>query len=170
MNIVLTGMMGSGKSTVGRELAGRLDFHYIDTDKMIEKQVGKSINDIFEKVGEISFRKLEKEAARCVSVLDNFIISTGGGVVKYKENLKELKENSALIYLYAPPEILYERLKKKKDRPLLKVPDPLKKLKNILKDRKSAYNKADITIDTAGKKPSAVAKEIIEKVADLREA
>ncbi len=122
MNIVLTGMMGSGKSTVGRELADKLDFKYIDTDNMIEKQVGKSISDIFEKAGESSFRKLEKDAVRCVALLDNYIISTGGGVVKDNENLKELRKKSVVVYLYAPAEILYDRLKKKKIDPCLRSP------------------------------------------------
>ncbi|MEA3507132.1 MAG: shikimate kinase [Elusimicrobiota bacterium] len=168
MNIVLTGMMGSGKSTVGKKLASRLNFNYIDTDDMIEEQVGKSINEIFEKAGQEAFRRLEKDSVRLVALLDGYVISAGGGVVTDRENIKELKKKSVIVYLAASPEVLYERLKKKNNRPLLKVNDPLAKLKEILKERRKEYSKADITVETSGKKPSRIAGEIIEKVEELK--
>jgi shikimate kinase len=170
MNIVLTGMMGSGKSTVGKELADRLNFNYIDTDDMIEEQVGKSINEIFEKAGQEAFRRHEKDAVRLVALLDGYVISTGGGVVTDRENIKELKKKSVIVYLDATPEVLYQRLKKKKNRPLLKVKDPLAKLKEILKERRKAYSRADITVEASENKPSRIADEIVEKVKKLKKS
>lgn len=162
MNIVLTGMMGSGKTVVGKQLAESLDYQYIDTDEMIEEDVGYSINKIFERKGESSFRNLEKKAVKCVSLLDNFVISTGGGVVKNSENMDELEKNSYIICLKADAKTLYQRLKGKDDRPLLKVEDPQKKLEELIDKRAEYYDRCHYAVDTRDKSIEEVVEEIVE--------
>jgi len=161
MNIVLTGMMGSGKSSVGKELASYLLFNYLDTDEMIEKKTKLTINEIFRKYGEEYFRKLETETVKLVSVLDSYVISTGGGIVINKENMDILRKSSLIINLWASPEILWERLKNFSDRPLLKVKEPVKKLKQILKEREKYYRDCDLQINTENKKIRDIIEEIV---------
>ncbi|MGM0440938.1 MAG: shikimate kinase [Elusimicrobiota bacterium] len=160
LNIVLTGMMGSGKTVVGKKLAEELGYHYIDTDEMIEKDVGYSINEIFEKDGEKSFRELEKKAVKCVSLLDKHVIATGGGVVKNSENMDELEKNSYIICLKADAATLYQRLKREDNRPLLKVADPEKKLEELLKKRAGYYKRCHYAVDTRDKNIREVVEEI----------
>ncbi len=161
MNIVLIGMMGSGKSEVGKKLADKLNYQYVDTDEMIEKDVGYSINEIFQNKGENSFRELEKKAVNCVSLLDNHVISTGGGVVKNSDNMEELEKNSYVICLKADSQTLYNRLKDKKDRPLLKVENPQQKLKELLSKRKKYYKRCHYEVDTCDKNIEEVVGSIM---------
>ncbi|MFW6134999.1 MAG: shikimate kinase [Elusimicrobiota bacterium] len=162
MNIVLTGMMGTGKSTVGKKLASVLGMEYIDVDEMIEKDTGKSINKIFENDGEEKFREIEKKAVKVVSLLNNHVVSTGGGVVKDSENMEELEKNSVVICLRARPEIIYERTKKHSNRPLLKVKDPEKAIKELMSKREKFYKRCDLMVDTSEKKVDEIVKKIID--------
>ncbi|MGM0568154.1 MAG: shikimate kinase [Elusimicrobiota bacterium] len=166
MNIVLTGMMATGKSSVGRNLAEILAMGYMDTDDLIEKDVGLSIPEIFEKLGEDEFRRLEKKAVRCVSLLDNFVISTGGGVVKDSSNMDELEKNGVVVCLTASAEELYRRAKKASNRPLLKVSRPLDKIKELMRKRNKYYSRCDLRVDTTEKKPDEVTDEIIAFIKD----
>ncbi len=163
-NIVLTGFMGTGKTEVGRELSRLLGLKIIDIDNEIEKAEGISINDIFERYGESKFREIETEMIKKISAEKNLIISTGGGVVLKEENIKMLKKNGIIVCLFATPETIFERTKYNSDRPLLKVNDPLKKIKELLEYRLPFYKKADIVIDTEGKTPSQVAEEITKEI------
>ncbi|NWF98914.1 MAG: shikimate kinase [Nitrospirae bacterium] len=163
-NIILTGFMGTGKTAVAKELSSLLNLKMVDIDNEIEKAEGITINEIFERYGESKFRDIETEMIKKISPEKNLIISTGGGVVLREENIRMLKENGIIICLIASPETIFERTKNNSDRPLLKVSDPLKKIKELLEFRMPFYKKADIIINTEGKAPLQIAEEIIEKI------
>lgn len=162
-NIVLVGMMGSGKTTIGSFLAKKLDFKFTDIDDIIEREEKKSINELFDLYGEGVFRNLETDAIKRFSKYKSQVISTGGGAILKHENIEALKENGILIYLKATPKELFERVKMDESRPLLQTPNPLKTLEEILKNRQEYYEMADITIDTEDKASFEIVNEIIEK-------
>lgn len=161
-NIILIGMMGSGKTTVGKELSTILtDFRYIDIDAEIEKSTQKKISEIFLRHGEPFFRMLESEKIKKFCKEKNYIISAGGGAFESEENRKIMLETSSVIYLNATPEEIYERIKQENHRPLLRKNFSVEKISSIMKLREKNYRKADITIDTTGKTPQLIAEEII---------
>ncbi len=147
-NIILVGFMGTGKSVVGKKLAAKLDRDFVELDDMIEAREKMSIKDIFEKKGEPYFRLVEKEVVKEASQRKNIVISAGGGAIVDEENFKNLKNSGTMICLKAFPETILKRTKNLKTRPLLNVPDPKKKIEELLKKRKPYYNKADFSIDT----------------------
>lgn len=162
-NIILTGFMGSGKSTIAKVLSKTIAIPLVDTDDLIVKEEGISINEIFEKYGEGHFRNLETDMAKKCSKLNKHIISTGGGIVLKKENTDYLKENGIIFFLEASPETVYNRIKHKTDRPLLKVENPIEKIKELLEKRKEAYNSTyDYKIITDDKDIKEIVDEIIE--------
>lgn len=161
-NIYLVGFMGTGKTTVGKILAEKLGREFVEMDEEIEKEEGKKIVDIFRQNGESYFRKIEKEVLKRIASCFNLVVSCGGGVIVDKENLKILKETGVVICLKAKPSIIYERTKKTKERPLLNVPDPLKKIKELLAKRAPFYAKADYFVDTSTLTPEEVSEEIIK--------
>ncbi len=163
-NIVLIGLMGAGKTTVGKILAENLDRTFIDSDELIEKRAKMTINEIFAKFGEEYFRNLEEEVLADISAKSGLVISTGGGAVQREDNILNLKKNGVLFYLNASSEVLFERIKNETDRPLLKNDNPLETLKNLLKKREKFYFKADFVIDTNNKDYNDVAEEIIRKL------
>lgn len=163
-NIVLTGFMGSGKSTVGKILARKLGRKVVDTDDVVEKTAGMSIKEVFAKFGEAYFRELERKAVKNVSKLKRHIIITGGGVVLNKENMQNLRKNGIIVYLHAEPEVIYERVKKTDKRPLLNVENPIERIKLLLEFRKEFYDEHDIKVNTSNLTPEEVADEIIEKL------
>lgn len=160
-NIVLIGLMGSGKSTIGKLIAEKLGIKFADTDDLIIHKAQKPIKQIFAEEGEIFFRDIESKVIEEVSKEENIVISTGGGAVLRDENVESLKKNGILFYLYAPAEELYERIKDDTERPLIKTPNPLETLKKIQEAREYFYNKADYKITTCGKSPEESADEII---------
>ena len=160
-NIVLVGFMGTGKTAVGKTLASALGFKYIDTDLMIEAEAKKSIPEIFAIEGEPAFRKYEVNAIRRITHLKGYIIATGGGAVMLDENIANMKRAGLVICLTATPEVIYERTRKHNYRPLLRTPDPMKKIKALLKIRESQYQKADYVIDTSNLSVDAVVNTIL---------
>ena len=164
MNIILTGMMGSGKSEVGRRLAGKLNMKFFDMDENLVKTTGMKINDIFERKGEAWFRRLERNLVHCVCLLNNQVVSTGGGVVLDKRNISDFRKNGTVFYLKANPEVLFERVRTSKSRPLLKVENPLTELKIIYRRRKKLYGNCDFKIVTDGRGIDDVCAEIISKI------
>lgn len=147
-NLVLIGFMGTGKTTVGKRVAQSLDFEFVDTDALIVEREGKSIQKIFEDDGEPAFRAIETAVLEESTVGTGKVISTGGGVVTQEANLPILGKGY-VIWLSASPEVIYERVKRNYDRPLLKTPDPRQTIRNLLESRQSAYQKcADLTIAT----------------------
>jgi shikimate kinase len=162
VNIVLTGFMGAGKSAVGKKLKELTCMEMVDTDDMIEEDAGMVISEIFEKFGEPHFRELEKRAVAKASALKNHIIVTGGGVVLKEENITNLRKNGKVVYLHAPPEVLYERIKDETQRPLLQVDDPLGKIKELLEYRAPFYANNDFEIDTTDTSVDDVAEEVVK--------
>ncbi|MDA8085921.1 MAG: shikimate kinase [Nitrospiraceae bacterium] len=164
-NIVLTGFMGTGKSSVARELAHMLGREVIDLDTEIEKNAGMSITSIFATFGEPRFRELETDAARQAAQKRGAIISTGGGVVLRRENVEALKASGIIFCLAASPETILKRTSANRERPLLQVPDPLAKITEMLNARGPCYMEScDYMIDTGGKTPKEVAQEIQGKL------
>ena len=161
-NIYLVGFMGTGKTTVGKILAKKLKKEFVEMDEEIEKKEGRKIVDIFRLFGESYFRKVEKKVLKEIASCSNLVVSCGGGVVVDEENLKILKKTGIIICLKAIPSVIYERTKKTKERPLLNVPDPLKKIKELLAKRAPFYAKADYFVNTSTLTPEEVSEEIIK--------
>ena len=161
-NIVLVGFMGTGKTSVGHELASMLNMNFIDTDDIIEQDSSRSISDIFTNMGEEHFRNLESKAVEKVSKLSQYIISTGGGVVIRDQNIQNLKSTGILFHLDAAPEVIFQRTKHETQRPLLKVDDPMGKIREMLENRAPFYAKADYRIDTSQLSVKEVAEKIVE--------
>ncbi len=164
-NIVLIGFMGTGKSTVGRALAGKLEMDCLDTDAMIEAKMGIAISDIFEKHGEAYFRELERQTVEVISGLSSTVILCGGGVVLNNSNVVNLRKNGKLVLLKAEPETIIARLYEDETRPLLKGRLNLEGLQEMLKQRNSYYNAAaDIVVNTDGKSVDSITAEIISSL------
>ncbi len=163
-NLILTGMMGSGKSTVGLILLTKLqsDYNFIDTDELIVKIEGESINEIFKSKGEAYFRALESSVVDEIANTTDKIIATGGGLVKNQDNIKKLKINGIVFYLSAHLEEIFSRLKNSSNRPLLNSVDMKNTIDMLLKERQNLYKQADYEVDTVNKSPEDVADEIIE--------
>ena len=167
MNIALIGMMGSGKTTIGKLLSEKLpEFTFIDTDSEIVKQEKNSVNEIFDKKGEAYFRTAETLVLKKVLENDFQIISTGGGIIKSDENISLLKDKSVVIYLKANSDTLFERVKNNNERPLLNVDNMFEKIDKLLKERTCNYEKAHYIIDTNNKQPDTIVKEITEIIND----
>ncbi|MFH0838563.1 MAG: shikimate kinase [Candidatus Omnitrophota bacterium] len=162
-NVVLFGFMGTGKSVVGREVAGRLKYQFVDTDELIEKSEDTTINAIFKRFGESYFREREKEAVNKLKDIENIVIATGGGAVLFQENIDNLKKKGVLIYLTATPHVIYKRLQQMNDRPLLNVDNPEEKINMLLKFREPFYKKVTYTIDTS----DLQIEEVVEKVLEI---
>lgn len=165
MNFVLCGMMGSGKTTVGKSLAKQTGFRLVDTDALIALEYGK-ISELFEKHGEPFFRDLEKKVAALLSEADALVIASGGGFI-LNNGVKELMQKKGkIVYLRAKKETLLKRLKKDGERPLLEGEEPLEsKVERLLSMRAEKYAQAaDITVDVDGKTPDEIALEIVEKI------
>lgn len=163
-NIILIGFMGSGKTTTGISLSYKLQCALADTDKMIERQEGRSISDIFASEGEEGFREKETELLKNLKKnAHRQIYSVGGGTPLREENRRLLGKLGIVVYLKASPETVYERLKGDVSRPLLQVKDPLEEIQTLLRKREELYlEAADIVVCVDEKKPAQVVKEIME--------
>ena len=147
--IALVGMPGSGKSTVGRHLARLLGWRFIDSDHEIERQIGGSIRAYFEQHGEAAFRALEQQTLAALCQHTNSVLATGGGAVLREANREALKSGCEVIYLRSSPEELFRRLRHDTQRPLLQVKDPLKRLRELYRERDPLYrDAADFVIET----------------------
>ncbi len=146
-NIYLVGLMGAGKTTIGKVLARRLSYSFIDSDHEIARRTGVSVPTIFEIEGEEGFRKREAQIIAEIAALDTQVVATGGGVVLRPENRQLLLSNGLVVYLNVPLHTLYERTRHDKNRPLLQVQDPLQKLKELHIQRDPLYREvADIVV------------------------
>jgi len=160
-NIVLTGFMGTGKSSVGKLLARRLGYRFLDLDEMIVNRQKISINEIFAQYGERHFRTLEAEAIRSIAEERGMVVSTGGGAVISQENRTMFRNIGLIVNLTASPGIILERLAQDDRRPLLHGCKDLAAIDRLMNEREPFYSDADIRIDTSGKKLEDVAREII---------
>lgn len=162
MNLILCGMMGCGKTTIGRKIAENTGKRWLDTDDFIVEKHGK-ITDIFAKHGEAYFRDLETETVRALAQEDGLIISVGGGLVLRAENNALLRQNGKIVYLRANIETLLSRLQKDTQRPLLQSDEGLStRLTGLLTVRAPIYERVcDYAVDVDGKTPDEIAAEIV---------
>ena len=152
--------MGAGKTTVGMELAKKLNYKLIDTDHSIENDQSREIKDIFSEDGELFFRNLETLKLKELINVENAIISTGGGIILKDEN-RSILNNLFTIYLKADFENIFNRIKQDTSRPLLLTDDPYNTAKDIFKSRQSVYESFKIHVCTDNKTPHQVVEEII---------
>lgn len=162
-NVILTGMMGSGKTSVGLELAKILECDFFDLDEIIEKKYGK-ITQIFKDKGENYFREIETSELKNFKNNGAFVLSTGGGAVLKEENLEILRSLGEVFYLSANAQTIYNRVKEQTQRPLLNTKDPKKTIEDILSSRLEKYEKSGEKIVTDNKNIEQIAREIYEKV------
>lgn len=163
-NIILTGFMGCGKTSVGIRLSYTLRRTLIDTDKWIEKKQGKTVSEIFASEGEEAFRRMESECIReLIGTAEGQIISTGGGLPVRKENRKLLKKLGTVYYLEVTPECVFERLKGDTTRPLLQGENPREKIRELLEAREAFYQEgADVVIEVSAKSFEDIITEIVK--------
>ncbi len=162
--------MGTGKSSVGRIAAEVLQFRFVDTDELIESEVGATIPEIFAKQGEAAFRQCEAKAVQGLSTQKNLVISTGGGLVINPDNLASLKTHSLVVCLWATPETIWERVKEQTHRPLLQTDDPLGKIHAMLEQRAPFYRQADVLINTGLRSPREVAQQVLHQFSVARQS
>jgi shikimate kinase len=147
--IVLIGLPGSGKSTVGRQLARRLQLGFAVSDSVIEQRLGCSIRDYFEREGEAAFRDTEESVIQELSQGGSGVLATGGGVVLRPVNRRQLRQAGHVIYLRSTPEEVFRRLRHDRNRPLLQVDDPLARLRGLFEERDPLYREtAHFVIET----------------------
>ena len=168
MRIFIVGPMASGKSTLGKKLAQTLKIDFLDTDDEIEKRAGAEISWIFEVEGEEGFRERERKALQRSVEKDNVVISTGGGIVTKKENRDLMIAKGKVVYLKTPIEVLLERTKKDKKRPLLAQGNREEILKILKEERDPQYEEvANIIVDQSElKNRNTVIDEIIDKLSN----
>lgn len=154
VQIALVGLPGSGKSTIGRQLARRLGLVFLDTDHVIEQRLGCSIREYFEREGESSFRDVEQAVIDEVTQTHDGVISTGGGSVLRPANREHLHQRSQVVYLRSSPEEIFRRLRHDTTRPLLQVDDPLSRLRDLYAVRDPLYRETAHFVVEIGR-PSA---------------
>ncbi|MDD5067795.1 MAG: shikimate kinase, partial [bacterium] len=151
----------SGKTSTGKILARRLGYRLMDTDRFLEEQTGMKIRTIFRKHGEVYFRALESRLCRRIPGLKKIVVATGGGIVLNPDNMKNLGKNGLIVNLRASPDVLWLRVRHKKNRPLLNVEEPSAVLKKLWKQRKPFYDRADLIIRTDALSVAQTADKII---------
>jgi shikimate kinase len=167
-SIVLIGMMGAGKSSVGQCLHRRTGLALHDTDEIVASKFGMSIPEIFAEHGERKFRVAETEALRSMRTEEQTIIITGGGIVLRKENVEILKSQAVIVWLDGDEETLFARASRKQNRPLLQTKNPREAFSQILGARRPLYaNIADIRVDTSGLTDEEVAVAILSRLTRL---
>ena len=160
-NIIITGFMGTGKSVVAKELARKLKMEFIDTDRIIEERQGTSIADIFARYGEKYFRAQENKLVKELSQKENIVIATGGGTLLSSDNARILSQRGQIICLYADSQTIYNRVKRKNNRPLLKRENVLSEINRLLEERKKIYDNIKWKIDTTNLNIQEVTDKII---------
>jgi shikimate kinase len=163
-NIYLVGLMGAGKTTVGRQLARRLGRPFFDSDHEIVARTGVAIPTIFEIEGEDGFRRREAQTIAELTASQNMVMATGGGVVLNPENRRLLHETGWVVYLNVPPVLLYERTRHDRNRPLLRVPDPLARLEELHALRDPLYREtAHLTIEGGRLVASGIVQHLLRE-------
>ncbi|MEA3162883.1 MAG: shikimate kinase, partial [Verrucomicrobiota bacterium] len=161
-NLVLVGFMGSGKSSVGREIARRWGFRFIDTDTTIRHKYRKSIPDIFATFGEPFFRDEENKTLQELQASQEAVIATGGGIILQPRNHPLLRTLGVVVWLTASEETIWERVSRNQNRPLLRTNDPRTTIRNLMSTRYPLYAAvADITVETTGLTHQEVADQAV---------
>lgn len=166
-NIYLVGPMGAGKTTIGRQLAELLKLDFIDSDHEIEARTGANIPWIFDVEGEDGFRAREEAVIEALTRRDSIVLATGGGVVMREANRRHLHERGTVVYLATPVGLQLERTARDRNRPLLRTPDPRKRLTELMELRDPLYREiAHIVISTTGGSAREVALKIVHALVD----
>lgn len=161
-NIVLTGYMGTGKTTVSFEVARRLNWPFVDMDSLIESRQGRTVRRIFEQDGEPYFRQLETALCREIAAdWQGHVVATGGGALVNAQNLAVLTPQNLVVCLDCDPQVLYERLAHATNRPLLDSPAPQERLLALLRERQPAYARIPHHVDTTHRPVEAIAADIL---------
>lgn len=164
-NIFLVGLMGAGKTTVGRLLAKQLGKTFIDADHEIEARTGVKIPVIFEIEGEEGFRRREEAVIAELTQLNDIVLGTGGGAVLSPKNRELLHSRGIVVYLRGTPEQLYERTRHDRNRPLLQTADPLARLRELYAQRDPLYREiADLVVDTGRQSVAGFARQLKDKL------
>ena len=159
-NLYLIGLMGAGKTTLGRQLARRLGKRYVDADHELEGRLGVTIPTIFEIEGEVAFRDREEAVIADLVRLENIVLGTGGGAVIREANRRRLAEGGTVVYLHADPETLYERVRHSRHRPLLTAADPAARIAELYAQRDPLYRSvADLVIRSDREEVMRAARE-----------
>ena len=164
--IVLVGIMGAGKSTVGKILADRLGMRFFDADQEIERAAGCTITDFFEKYGEVEFRKGEERVISRILAGEPCVLATGGGAFMSEATRLLIKKIATSVWLRVSFEVLAKRLEKRFDRPLLQTADPQQTLKALIKKRYPIYNDADFIVDAENDGVDITVSKVIECLGD----
>ena len=161
-NIFLVGMMGAGKTTVGRALAHRMKREFVDTDRLLVERTGVPVATVFEIEGEEGFRRRESMVLREVCEADGRVVATGGGIILSEENRAVMREAGTVIYLRARIESLWERVRHDSSRPLLATPDPRARLAQLLAEREPMYrDAAHIVVESGPQSASTLVGRVI---------
>jgi shikimate kinase len=164
-NIFLVGLMGAGKTTVGRLLARRLKLRFFDTDLEIERRCGVKIPVIFEVEGEAGFRLREQQVIAELAAMEGIVLATGGGAVLACDSRRQLASRGTVVYLNARPEDLYQRVRHDRNRPLLATADPLARLRQLHAERDALYRSvADLVVDTGAQSVQLLARGLVDKL------
>jgi shikimate kinase len=164
-NIFLVGLMGAGKTTVGRMLARRLKLRFFDSDQEIERRCGVKVPVIFEIEGEAGFRLREEQAIAELTALEGIVLGTGGGAVLTPESRRHLAARGTVVYLSASPEDLYQRVRHDRNRPLLATPDPLARLRELHAERDALYRSvADFVVDTGEQSVQLLVQDLVHRL------
>ncbi|MEQ1484076.1 shikimate kinase AroK [Methyloglobulus sp.] len=167
-NIYLIGLMGAGKTTIGRQLAKALKLPFYDSDKAIEESTGVDIPTIFEFEGEEGFRDREQKMIQKLTQLQGIVLATGGGAILREENRNSLKGNGYVVYLQCPVDRILERTRRDTQRPLLRTDNPKERLQQLLEQRQPLYlSCADFKIDTGVLKSKTVVSRILEEYKEV---
>ncbi|MEK8129870.1 shikimate kinase [Paenibacillus filicis] len=168
-NVVLIGMMGTGKSTVGQELARRLGFAFVDSDAEVEQRQGMTIKDMFAQLGEPAFREAETDTIRTIMGKPGQVVATGGGAVLAEAGRAAMQEGGFVVALRAGVETIIRRVREDQNRPLLQG-DVEERVRTIMESRKHAYDFAELKVDTDGRSVEDIADEICRAWAALSTA
>jgi shikimate kinase len=164
--IVLVGLMGAGKTSVGRRLAEKLDIPFVDADHEIETAAGKSIADIFAEHGENYFREGERRVIARLLENGKQVLATGGGAFMNEETRTRIKQSGVSVWLKADLELLLKRVSKRNDRPLLRTDDPAAVMKNLIDIRYPVYAEANITVESRDVQHGQMVNDVIKALAD----
>ncbi|WP_374600692.1 shikimate kinase [Niveibacterium sp.] len=163
-SLVLVGLMGSGKTTIGKSIARRLDLQFFDSDHEIERRTGVRIPTIFDVEGESGFRRREAQTISALMETPGIVLATGGGAVLDADSREAMKRNGWVVYLDVPVRQLYERTRNDPNRPLLRVPDPLGKLEELRRLRDPLYREvADFILDGSRYHSSSAVNRILKE-------
>jgi shikimate kinase len=164
-NLFLVGMMGAGKTTIGRLLARRMKRAFLDSDQEIEQRCGVPVPVIFDIEGEPGFRAREAQVIADLTAREGLVLATGGGAVLDAESRKRLATRGTVVYLHAAPADLYERVRHDRNRPLLATADPLAKLESLYAERDPLYREiADLVVDTGRQGAPTLVRHLLSRL------